>query len=168
VIARILRVLSFFRLDWLAHSAARAQLGIVAPFGDDALAYCSELMDPETTRVALAAALHQAKRNKAFESSRCIGLAVDGAGAWRTYKGPCPLCDPIKDAKGELHLALDPAGIGDRTSLPAALSASRRSRRSQRHEFPHLPLDQPEFPPSYRHWLSHGPRGPAGQSFAAL
>jgi hypothetical protein len=60
-------------------------------------------MDPETTRVALAAALHQAKRNKAFENSRFIGLALDGTGAGRTYKEPCPLCDPIKDAKEEVH-----------------------------------------------------------------
>jgi hypothetical protein len=60
-------------------------------------------MDPETTRLALAAALHQAKRNKAFENSRFIGLALDGTGAGRTYKEPCPLCDPIKDAKGEVH-----------------------------------------------------------------
>lgn len=106
VIGRILRVLSFFRLDWLAHSPVRAELGIKVPFRDDALAYCTERMDPETTRVALSAALHQAKRNKAFENSRFIGLAVDGTGAGYTYKGPCPLCDPIKDAKGQLHGSL--------------------------------------------------------------
>ena len=35
----------------------------------------TERMDPETTRLALAVALHQAKRNKAFENSRRIGLA---------------------------------------------------------------------------------------------
>jgi hypothetical protein len=81
-------------------------LGILAAFGDDALAYRTQRMDPETTRVALAAALHQAKRNKAFQNSRFIGLAVDGTGAGRTYKGPCPLCDPIQDAKGELHASL--------------------------------------------------------------
>jgi hypothetical protein len=33
-------------------------------------------MDPETTPAALAAALRQAKHNKAFENS--IGLALDG------------------------------------------------------------------------------------------
>lgn len=103
VMGRILRVCSFLRLEWLVHSPARVGLGVKAPFGDDVLAGCTELMDPETTRRALAAALHQAKRNKAFENSRFIGLAIDGTGAGHTYKEPCPLCDPIKDAKGEGH-----------------------------------------------------------------
>jgi hypothetical protein len=104
VMSRILRVTSFLRLEWLVHHPpARVGLGVKAPFGDDALAYCTERMDPETTRLAIAAALHQAKRNKAFENSRFIGLAVDGTGAGRTYKEPCPLCDPIKDPQGEVH-----------------------------------------------------------------
>jgi hypothetical protein len=59
----------------------RPEWGIKSQFGDDALAYCTERMDPETTRLALAAALHQAKRNQAFDNSRFIGLAVDGTGA---------------------------------------------------------------------------------------
>ena len=103
VIGHILRATSFLRLEWLTHSPVRAELGIKSQFGDDALAYCTERMDPETTRLALAAALHQAKRNKAFDNSRFIGLALDGAGAGRTYNEPCPLCDPIKDPKGEVH-----------------------------------------------------------------
>lgn len=106
VMGRILRVPSFLRLEWLVHSPARAGLGLKAPFGDDALAYCTERMDPETTRVALAAALRQAKRNKAFENSRFIGLALDGTGAGRTYKDACPWCVPLKDAKGEGHGSL--------------------------------------------------------------
>lgn len=106
VIGHILREASFLRLEWLAHSPVRAELGIQTKFGDDALAYCTERMDPETTRVALAAALHQAKRHKAFENSRLIGLALDGTGAGRTYKQPCPLCDPICDGKGVVHGSL--------------------------------------------------------------
>jgi hypothetical protein len=106
VIGHILRVASFLRLEWLTHSPVRAELGIQRQFGDDALAYCTERMDPETTRLALAAALHQAKRNKAFDNSRFIGLALDGTGAGRTYKEPCPLCDPIKDPQGEVHGSL--------------------------------------------------------------
>jgi Transposase DDE domain len=106
VMGRILRVPSFLRLEWLVHSPVRAELGIATPFGDDALAYCTERMDPETTRLALAATLHQAKRNKAFENSRFIGLAVDGTGAGRTFKEPCPSCIPIKDANGEVHGSL--------------------------------------------------------------
>ncbi len=106
VIGHILRVASFLRLEWLARSPVRAELGLQDQFGDDALAYCTERMDPETTRLALAAALHQAKRNKAFENSPFIGLALDGTGAGRTHKEPCPLCDPIKDPQGETHGSL--------------------------------------------------------------
>lgn len=97
VMGRILRIPSFLRLEWLVHSPVRAELGIAKPFGDDAPAYGTQRMDPEATRLALAAALHQAKRNKAFENSRFIGLARDGTGAGHTYKEPCPLCDPIID-----------------------------------------------------------------------
>jgi len=103
VMGHILRVPSFLRLEWLVHSPVCAELGVPTQFGDDALGYCTERMDPETTRVALAAALRQAKRNKAFENSRFIGLALDGTGAGRTYKEPCPLCDPVKDAQGAVH-----------------------------------------------------------------
>jgi hypothetical protein len=103
VIGHILRAASFLRLEWLAHSPVCAELGLQGSFGDDTLAYCTERMDPEVTRRALAAALHQAKRNKAFENSRFIGLALDGTGAGRTYKQPCPLCDPIKDSSGQVH-----------------------------------------------------------------
>jgi len=103
VIGHILRVTSFLRLEWLAHSPVCAELGLQGPFGDDTLAYCTARMDPEVTRVALANALRQAKRHKAFENSRFIGLAVDGTGAGRTFKEPCPLCDPVKDAQGEVH-----------------------------------------------------------------
>lgn len=103
VMGHILRVPSFLRLEWLAHSPVRTELGVQHPFGDDALAYCTERLDPEPTRLALAAALHQGKRNKAFENSRFIGLALDGTGAGRTYKGACPLCDPVKDAQGVTH-----------------------------------------------------------------
>jgi hypothetical protein len=106
VIGHILRVASFLRLEWLAHSPVRPELGLIGQFGDDALAYCTERMDPETTRLALTAALHQAKRNKAFDNSRFIGLALDGAGAGHTHKPPCALCDPFKDGKGEVHGSL--------------------------------------------------------------
>ena len=103
VMGHILRVPSFLRLEWLVHSPVRPNFGVDQPFGDDALAYCTERMHPERTRLALAAALHQAKRNKAFENSRFIGLALDGTGAGRTYKQPCLLCDPVKDVQGAVH-----------------------------------------------------------------
>ena len=103
VIGHILRVTSFLRLQWLAHSPVCTELGLHSPFGDDTLAYCTARMSPEVTRLALAHAVRQAKRNKAFENARFIGLAVDGTGAGHTYKEPCPRCDPVKDAKGEVH-----------------------------------------------------------------
>jgi hypothetical protein len=106
VIGHILRVTSFLRLEWLAHSPVRRDLGLKGQFGDDALAYSTERMDPETTRLALAAALHQVKRNKAFDNSRFIGLALDGTGAGHTHKEPCPLCDPVKDPNGKVHGSL--------------------------------------------------------------
>jgi hypothetical protein len=40
------------------------------------------------------------------KNSRFIGLALDGTGAGRTYKEPCSLCGPIRDAKGEVHGSL--------------------------------------------------------------
>ena len=121
VIGHILREASFLRLEWLAHSPARAEMGIQKEFGDDALAYCTERMAPETTRLAMATALRQAKRNKAFENSRFIGLALDGTGAGRTYKPPCPMCDPIKDAKGihgSLHHFVLISIVGAGLTLP--------------------------------------------------
>ena len=66
VMGRILRV----------DSPVRAELGLQEEFRDDALAYCTGRMDPETTRLALAATLQQAKLNKAFENSLFIGLDV--------------------------------------------------------------------------------------------
>ena len=106
LISNILRVSSFHHLEWLVHSPARTGLGVGRPLGDDALAYFTERLDSEVTRVALAATLQQAKRNKAFENSSGIGLALDGTGAGRTYKPPCSLCHPVKDNKGEVHGSL--------------------------------------------------------------
>ena len=100
LIGHILRVPSHVRLEWLAHSPARAALGLQHKFGDDALAYCTERMNPDRTREALAGVMCQAKRNKAFENSRFIGLALDGTGAGHTCKAPCALCHPVKDSKG--------------------------------------------------------------------
>src|SRR5215469_13338104 len=44
-----------------------------------------ERLDPDTTRQALLSVVRRAKRNKAFDNCRWIGLAIDGTGAgWRT------------------------------------------------------------------------------------
>lgn len=153
VIGHILREASFLRLECLVHSPVRAELGIQTKFGDDCLAYCTERMDPETTRMALTAALHQAKRNKAFENSRFIGLALDGTGAGHTDKQPCPLCGPIKDAKGEGHGSLHHfvliSVVGTGLTLPVDVepygpgdseyaAAQRLLRRAVDHLGPHF------------------------------
>jgi hypothetical protein len=73
-------------------------------------------------RAALAATLQQAKRHKAFENSRFIGLAVDGTGAGHTCKSPCPLCHPIQDSKGviqgHLHYFVMISIVGTGLPLP--------------------------------------------------
>jgi len=103
LISTILRVSSFHQLEWLVRSPARPGLGLSHAFGDDALAYFTERLDAEVTRRALAATLRQAKRNKAFENSPRIGLALDGTAAGRTYKPPCSLCHAVKDHQGAEH-----------------------------------------------------------------
>lgn len=118
----LLRVSSFARLEWLSHSPARTGLGLPRGFNDDTLAYFTERLDAFTTRAALAATLQQAKRNKAFENSRFIGLALDGTAAGHTCKSPCPLCHPIKDSQGViqgyLHYFVMISVVG--TGLPLA------------------------------------------------
>ena len=78
LIGTILREISFRAIEALVGSRARSGLGVGRRFGDDALSYFTERLNPETTRQALAGSLKQAKRNKAFDSSRFIGFALDG------------------------------------------------------------------------------------------
>lgn len=103
LIAHLLRAWSFLRVEWLVHSPARPGLGVGTAFGDDALSYFTERLDPESTRAALNSVIHHAKRNKVFECTRLIGLALDGTGAGYTQKEPCPLCHPVKDPQGTIH-----------------------------------------------------------------
>ncbi|HSP69714.1 MAG TPA: transposase [Bryobacteraceae bacterium] len=102
VAGQILRVSTFGRLERLVRSGVRTGLGVSTPFGDDTLAYFTEVLDPEVTREALVAILQHAKRNKAFENSWRIGLAVDGTGAGYTTKPACPLCHPLQDPDGHI------------------------------------------------------------------
>jgi hypothetical protein len=76
--------------------------GVSRAFGDDALGYFTERLDPAPTRVALAAVLHRAKRNKAFEGCRFVGLALDGTTAGRRRKSGCSLCRPYRNADREI------------------------------------------------------------------
>ena len=98
----ILRLGSANRLEWLANTGRRSDLGLTHSFGDDTLAYFTERADPEVIRRHAAATLKLAKCNKVFEETAFIGLAIDGSGAGRTTKRPCSLCHPIKDAEDNL------------------------------------------------------------------
>ena len=95
LVGGILRLGSANRLEWLAHCGHRKDLGLTRKFGDDALAYFTERVDPEVIRHRSADTLKLAKCNKVFEEAAFIGLAIDGTGAGHTTKTPCPLCHPI-------------------------------------------------------------------------
>ena len=86
LIGRVLREGSFLAIEALVRSPARRALSVPTRFGDDALAYFTERLDPAVTRRALTSAIRQAKRNKAFDDSRFLGLAVDGTTVGR--RGP--------------------------------------------------------------------------------
>ena len=122
VIGYVLRESSFHAVEALVCSKARRALDVGRDFGDDALAYFTERLDPEPTRQALATALIQAKRNKAFDSSRFIGIAIDGTTTARCASEACSLCRPYKNSAGEIvgyrhHVAMASI-VGTGLSLP--------------------------------------------------
>lgn len=133
---QLLREFSFHAIEWLVRSRARRALAVGSRFGDDALGYFTERLDPEPTRAALAQVVCQAKRNKAFEQSRFIGLAIDGTGAGRTRQTPCPLCHPRCDRQGEvidyLHHFCLISVVGTGLTLPLDLEPYRAGDSEQR------------------------------------
>lgn len=102
LLGQILRQYSFLAIEALVGSRLRSRLAVSRSFGDDALGYFTERLDPGPTRAALVAVLHKARRNKAFDSSRRIGLVVDGTGAGRSREKGCRLCRPIHNEKKEV------------------------------------------------------------------
>jgi len=95
MMGEFLREGSFHAVEALVRSPARRALGVQSGFGDDALAYFTERLDPQRMRQALASVLRQAKRKKAFESTRFIGLAPDGTRAARCRAPSCGFCHPV-------------------------------------------------------------------------
>ena len=83
VLGTILRQWAFLAIESLVGSGARRNLHVSQHFGDDALGYFTEHLDPAPTRAAMARVLQRAKRNKAFEDCRFVGLALDGTTAGR-------------------------------------------------------------------------------------
>ncbi len=93
LIGQVLRASSFLAVERLVRSSARRALAVSTSCSDDALGYFTERLDPTFTRAALACVLRQAKRNKAFETSGGIGLAVEG-----TTVGRCASSGEIIEA----------------------------------------------------------------------
>ena len=122
LVGQILRQFSFHALEALVRSAAGRNLALSTGFSEDALSYFTERLHPGPTRQALLSAVRQAKRNKAFENSGWIGLAIDGTGAgWRTRQG-CTLCRPKRNAQeqilGHQHYFVMASVVGTSLSLP--------------------------------------------------
>jgi hypothetical protein len=114
LIARLLREISFHAVEQLVHSCCRA-LCVPQSFDDDAL-------DPAVTRAALIGVLHRAKRNKAFQDSRFVGLAIDGTTAGHSIHRGCEFCRPQHNAKKEVigysHQMVSISVVGTGLSLP--------------------------------------------------
>lgn len=122
LIGQVLREGSHHAIEALVHSSARRALGVAQPFGDDALGYFTERLAAAPMRAALAGVVRRAKRNKAFENSRWIGLALDGTGAGGSAACHCALCHPITNADGAVighghHLSLISV-VGTGLTLP--------------------------------------------------
>ena len=122
LLARILREISFHAVEQLVQSAGCTALGVRRKFGDDALGYFTERLDPVVTRTALIDTLHRAKRNKAFENSRLIGLAIDGTTSGNCTHQGCPLCRPQYNTShqviGYSHKLAAISVVGAGLSLP--------------------------------------------------
>ena len=122
LVGYLLRECSYHAIEALARGPARRNAGLSRSFGDDALGYFSERLDPGPTRLALVSVLRQAKRNKAFDNSRFIGLAIDGTATSRSEKQRCEQCRPRYNARHEVcgyshHLSLITV-VGTGLSLP--------------------------------------------------
>jgi hypothetical protein len=122
IIGEILRQGAFHAIEFLVRSRARPALGVARPFGDDALAYFTERLNAMAMRRALADAVRRAKRNKAFEGHRFIGLALDGTGTGRCQEAGCRLCRPVRNAErgvvGHLHALSLLSVVGTGVVLP--------------------------------------------------
>lgn len=121
LIARLLREISFHAVEGLVRSRCRA-LCVAQSFGDDALGYFTERLDPAVTRAALVGVLRRAKRNKAFQNAPFIGLAIDGTTAGHCTHLGCALCRPLHNANKEVigycHHMASISVVGTGLSLP--------------------------------------------------
>jgi hypothetical protein len=98
----LLRRAAFAGIEALVRSPARRALDVSPRFGDDALGYFTERLNPAVTRRAIVTAVHHAKRNKAFDDCPFIGLALDGTCAGRSHPKVCEGCRPYRNAQREI------------------------------------------------------------------
>lgn len=135
LMGQFIREPSFHAVEALVRSKARRSLGIRRPFGDDALGYFTERLDPARTRAGLATVLKRSKRNKAFENSRFIGLALDGTTTGSTTRASCPLCHPVLGADREVlsyrHQLSLITVVGAGLSLPFDVEPCRPGENEQ-------------------------------------
>ncbi len=122
LVSRLLRQVSFLATEALVQSPARRGMGVRTSFGDDTLGYFTERLEAGGLRAALAGVVWQAKRNKAFEASRWIGLGLDGTGAGRSRGKKCKFCRPVrnkdKEVVGYHHKLVMVSVVGTTLSLP--------------------------------------------------
>ena len=122
LIGRLLREPSFHAVEQLVRSSVCRALCVSTSFGDDALGYFTERLEPGPTRAVLREVIRLAKRNKAFDNCRFIGLAIDGTTAGRSSSPQCALCRPIRNAKKEVigydHHFAAISVVGTGLSLP--------------------------------------------------
>ncbi len=98
----LLRRAAFAGIEALVRSSARRALDVSRRFGDDALGYFTERLDPAVTRQATVTAVRHAQRNKAFDDCPFIGLAVDGTAAGRSHQKVCAGCRPYRNPQREI------------------------------------------------------------------
>ncbi len=98
----LLRRAAFAGIEALVRSSARRALDVSRRFGDDALGYFTERLDPAVTRQATVTAVRHAQRNKAFDDCPIIGLAVDGTAAGRSHQKVCAGCRPYRNPQREI------------------------------------------------------------------
>lgn len=122
LIGQLLRDCSFHGVEALVRSSARTALKVSVSFGDDALGYFTERLDADSTRRAAAQVVARAKRNKAFDNTAFIGLAIDGTSSGRCQSQGCPLCRPFRNNKKEIvgyrHHCVMISVVGTGLSLP--------------------------------------------------
>lgn len=119
---QFLRQTSFHAVEALARTARVRKTGVERRFSDDTLGYFSERADAAPTRQALIDVLHRAKRNKTFQDSPFIGLAVDGTTVGRCRETGCPWCRAYRNADKQIvgyrhHLAMISV-VGSGITLP--------------------------------------------------